>query len=63
MAAKTLEMSLQQISVLFQLGQVWPRAVLGVFHVQGDTSLFMRRMSSHGGAAPWRPLGLEERLP
>ena len=55
MAARTLEMSLQQILVLVQLRQVWPSA-LSVLCVQGDTSRFTRMARSQRGCStetPW----------
>lgn len=62
MAAKTLKMSLQQILVLFQLRQGWSRAC-SVFSVSEATPPSSLEWPGHGGAAPRRPLGLEERLP
>lgn len=62
MAAKTLEMSLQQILVLFQLRQGWSSACSG-FSVSEATPPSSLEWPGHAGAAPRRPLGLEERLP
>ena len=61
MAARTLETSLQQILVLFQLRQVWPSA-RSVFSVSKETPPASLEWPGHSGAAPRRPLGLEERL-